>query len=213
MKESGELNVESKISGPARHRTQVERRELAETSLLEAAVMLLVEKGFDRFTLAEVGRKAGYSRGIAAHYFGSKTDLLARVAKQVTETYSKTRMSEAQHKPGLDTLIWEVQRYASALDRPAIKALNIILAEAIVNPDLAVAVLKLNQSGLKWLENQFDNGIAAGNIRSDINVKVEAKVVYAFMRGLQQFASVDAGFEPLSVAIQFGEYLRKTLSA
>lgn len=61
----------------AKRRTQAERREEAEGKLLRAAIELLATRGYDGFTLAEVGKAAGYSRGLPAHYFGCKEELLA----------------------------------------------------------------------------------------------------------------------------------------
>ena len=45
-------------------RTQQQRRDQAETALLNAAAELAVEHGVRSLTLARVGERAGYSRGI-----------------------------------------------------------------------------------------------------------------------------------------------------
>ena len=44
--------------------THVERREEAESKILAAAAKIIAVKGLERFTLAEVGETAGYSRGL-----------------------------------------------------------------------------------------------------------------------------------------------------
>src|SRR2546421_53515 len=59
-------------------RTQQQRRDQAETALLNAAAELAVEHGVRSLTLARVGERAGYSRGIVTHHFGSKQALLER---------------------------------------------------------------------------------------------------------------------------------------
>ncbi|HVV34240.1 MAG TPA: helix-turn-helix domain-containing protein, partial [Vitreimonas sp.] len=60
----------------APRRTQLQRRIDAETKLLDASLTLLIERGYDRFALSEVGELAGYSRGLAAHHFENKEGLL-----------------------------------------------------------------------------------------------------------------------------------------
>ena len=57
-------------------RTQQQRRDQAETALLNAAAELAVEHGVRSLTLARVGERAGYSRGIVTHHFGSKQGLI-----------------------------------------------------------------------------------------------------------------------------------------
>src|ERR1700750_760341 len=57
-------------------RTQVERRAEAERKLLEAATELIAERGVRAVTLAAVGERAGYSRGLVTHHFGNRQGLL-----------------------------------------------------------------------------------------------------------------------------------------
>ena len=63
-------------------RTHAERREEAERSMLDAAVRIVAEHGLEYLTLAECGEAAGYSRGLAAHYFGSKDALIAALVQR-----------------------------------------------------------------------------------------------------------------------------------
>jgi AcrR family transcriptional regulator len=64
-------------------RSQAGRRDEAEQRLLAAAVRLVAEQGLERITLADVGAAAGYSRGLPAHYFGSKAGLVVALAGQL----------------------------------------------------------------------------------------------------------------------------------
>jgi AcrR family transcriptional regulator len=50
--------------------TQAERRARSERSLLDAAEQLFAEKGSHRTSLAEIGERAGYSRGLVGERFG-----------------------------------------------------------------------------------------------------------------------------------------------
>src|SRR4051794_27133072 len=64
-------------------RTQEQRRDAARTAIIETAIRLLNEGGYGKMTLADLGERAGYSRSLATHYFGSKPKLLAEVLDHV----------------------------------------------------------------------------------------------------------------------------------
>ena len=63
----------------APRRKQAERTALSDRLLTEAAIELLVKHGIQGTTLQSVGEKAGYSRGLATHRFGSKAGLFGKV--------------------------------------------------------------------------------------------------------------------------------------
>jgi len=47
--------------------------------MLAATISLLLEEGLEGTTLAAIGERAGYSRGLVTHRFGSKAKLLAHL--------------------------------------------------------------------------------------------------------------------------------------
>lgn len=51
-------------------------------ALLEAALVLVAERGVDGFTLREVARRAGVSHAAPYHHFADKADLVAALAEQ-----------------------------------------------------------------------------------------------------------------------------------
>ncbi|MFD8128576.1 helix-turn-helix domain-containing protein [Streptomyces mirabilis] len=68
-------------------RSQEDRRAEAERRLLEAAAELIGEIGTSRVTLAAIGERAGYSRGLVTHHFGSKSALMQRLVDVVTAEF------------------------------------------------------------------------------------------------------------------------------
>ena len=74
------------VPGPPRQRrSQVQRREAARAALVAAAGDLVVAAGVPSLTLTAVGERAGYSRGIVTHHFGSKRALVDAVARQAQD--------------------------------------------------------------------------------------------------------------------------------
>lgn len=83
-------------------RTQAERRETTQTRVLNAAIKVLLEKGYANFTTAEVAKKAGVSRGAQMNYYRTRNDLIlaARryyLAKTTAEAASFAEKSLATH--------------------------------------------------------------------------------------------------------------------
>ena len=72
-------------NGAPVRRTQAERRGESEEALLDAAANLIAERGVERASLASIGERAGTSRGLPTHHFGSKDALVARLASRVQD--------------------------------------------------------------------------------------------------------------------------------
>lgn len=68
-----------KISASARRALTEARRQ----QILDAAVKVFAEKGFDRATIADVARAAGVAEGSIYNYFKNKGDLLVSIPHRV----------------------------------------------------------------------------------------------------------------------------------
>lgn len=78
-----------KRSGYRPKRSQAERRESTQSSILNAAIKVLLEKGYANFTTAEVAKRAGVSRGAQMNYFRTRDDLIL-----ATGRYTLARSTE-----------------------------------------------------------------------------------------------------------------------
>ena len=66
------------VAGARTASRQRERSERSTRALLDAAGEVIAEVGYGNMTLAAVGERAGYSRGLVTARFGSKEKLLGR---------------------------------------------------------------------------------------------------------------------------------------
>jgi AcrR family transcriptional regulator len=194
-------------------RKQVERREEAETKILTAAIRLLVDKGYDRFTLAEVGELAGYSRGLPAHYFGKKEDLLVEMMRYIIENYRSGVAKIDDVEAGLPHLIARIRTYTAGAGNRASRALGVLIAEAMFWPKLKRTISDLHSRGWKNWEDEIRAGVAAGNIRSDVNVAAQAAVIYAFLRGQMMFAGLDPKYDVQGTTDEFIATLTQRIAA
>jgi TetR/AcrR family acrAB operon transcriptional repressor len=186
-----------------KRRTQAERREEAETRLIKAATKLVAEKGYDGFTLADVGEAAGYSRGLPGHYFGRKEDLLALVVQTAVEAYRNAVAQLPATQPGMPRIAAVIRRYVQKRDMTSTRALAMLLSEAMVRPRLKRTITTLNARGLDALKADLRAGIEVGNIRADADVDLQARIIYAFLRGQMSFAALDNQFDSQAVGEEF----------
>ena len=87
-----------------RRRTQAERSALSDRKLTEAAMHLMVRHGIQGTTVHAVGEKAGYSRGLATHRFGSKAGLFAKVLQVASVDWLERVQAAVGSRVGAEAL-------------------------------------------------------------------------------------------------------------
>ncbi|VVM60209.1 hypothetical protein PS862_03921 [Pseudomonas fluorescens] len=169
-------------------RTQVERRTEAEQCMLEAARQIVARKGWIGLTLAEVGLQAGYSRGLAAHHFGTKAGLLRALAGFVNTRFMGVVEDKApRRQPGLDTLLGYIDAYFLRDDAEwtNARALLALMAEGVtVESESAAILAEYNNSVRMTLAKQIEIGIGNGEIHTDNDPLTTATVLIGTMRGM-----------------------------
>lgn len=186
-------------------RTQAERREEAEKRLLDASLRLLVERGYDRFALADVCELAGYSRGLAAHHFENKEGLLEALANYIVEGFAKGVSKLPTVPAGWETITRGIRYYTSSPTRNPLmfRAYMIILAEAAIEPKLGILAADIHQRAIASLISNLEEGKRAGNIRREIDSRSNAETIYAFQRGLLTLARIETGINVAEIADNF----------
>jgi AcrR family transcriptional regulator len=172
-------------------RTQQQRRDQAETALLNAAAELVIEEGVHSLTLARVGERAGYSRGLATHYFGSKQALLQRLA-HATQSGFVPGLDGVP--PGLGRLLRLIDGYIGALGqlRMPSRAFLLLWAEAATAADLAAIFRERDEAFRSDLREDIAAGITDGTIRPDAAAEDVAVAVLAQLRGIGLQRLVDS---------------------
>lgn len=88
--------LETSIPGSAKDRDLVEKRQ---DQIVQGALSLFYEKGFNRSSIREIAYACGMSMGQLYHYISSKDDILFLVHKYMHELVVKTLISS-----GLDSI-------------------------------------------------------------------------------------------------------------
>jgi len=164
-------------------RTQQQRRATTQAALLAAAASLLVESGVRALTLARVGERAGYSRGIVTNHFGSKQALLQTLAWSAQNELADR---VAHLPPGLDRLLLLVEEYLDALTTGGREAHVFLLlwAEAATAPELAPIFRERDTAFRAHLTADLAAGITAGTINPHLDPTTTAAAVVGQLRGI-----------------------------
>lgn len=171
-----------------------QRRDEAERRMIAAAVRIVAERGLDNLTLAECGEAAGYSRGLAAHYFGSKEELTAAIALRIVERYAeRQRAAHTEGTSGLEGLCESVAFYLDSgrKDLVSLRAFHAVLGSALQLSELSAAVAELNRRSVDGFAAYIRRGIQEGEIRRDADPVAQATLILASLRGIMAQMLVD----------------------
>jgi AcrR family transcriptional regulator len=159
------------VPSPVRGLTQPQRLEISGRRLLEAAVQLIAERGWEATTAAEIGRRAGYSRAMVHARYGSKDAILETLF--ATEYVNKLSPAPDPQSTGLQQALAHVDRISQLhdADRDLLRAIFVLTFEAIKATSPAGPRIRM------WLERAADmveaglrSGITDGSVRPDVDI-------------------------------------------
>lgn len=183
--------------------THRERSDLAVSRMVSAALRVMGEEGYEAATLAAIGQAAGYSRGLATHHFGSKADLFAEVLRSVNRDFQATVVRECAGHVGLDALVAFVRAHRRLTeDSPErVRALFVLAFQSLIAKsamkDTAIHDMLAHRD---WAQRQIERGIAAGQIRRDVDAHAEAVQFCGTLFGLTLQWLIDPEGSPLGPA-------------
>jgi AcrR family transcriptional regulator len=174
--------VAARTPYPTGRRTQAERRQQTGAALMRAAAEVVIEQGVRSLTLARVGERAGYSRGIVTHHFGSKQALLDALARATQRGF----VPGVVQPPGLDRLLFLVDGYIAALGSAGTmnRAFLLLWAEAATAAELADTFRERDEQFRAELRADVAAGVADGTIRADTDPHDVAVAVLGQLRGI-----------------------------
>jgi AcrR family transcriptional regulator len=169
-------------------RTQEQRRIEAEQRLVQAAAELVGEIGPGKVTLANVGERAGYSRGLATHHFGSKGALMQRLVDAVTSQFRDAMVEESQSDSPIDQLRRLVDFYFHLLSdlQPVNRARLVLWADAVAGPseDVRPQMVSADREFREEIEKRIELAVTAGEVKADVDPHGLATVIVAMLRGV-----------------------------
>jgi len=195
------------LSGRTGPRTQGQRRAESEEALLGAAAELVAERGIERASLASIGERAGSSRGLPTHHFGSKDALVARLAGRAqARVASATASAFAQRHltradvPALDVLRITVDAYLELFEHPNAEARALIVMWGATFPSETEVdgMLDAQQNAYTGWAETIRQGQRDGSIRQDVDPTTAAVVLFGLTRGVAALLMTDSNVTDVS---------------
>ncbi|NTY61825.1 TetR/AcrR family transcriptional regulator [Mycolicibacterium sphagni] len=175
-------------------RTQEVRRAEAESRLIAAAADLVGEVGPARVTLANVGERAGYSRGLATHHFGSKGALMQRLVETVTRQFRDAMFNQGESDDPVAELRMLIGIYFEVMAdlQPVNRARLVLWADAVANPagDTRTTMVAADREFREEIEKRIAVAVNAG-LAQTIHPQGLATVVVALLRGVALQSLID----------------------
>jgi AcrR family transcriptional regulator len=164
--------------------TQPERVETSNRRLLQAAAGLIVEKGWEATTAAEIGRRAGYSRAMVHARFGSKDAILEAFLHEYVRHLNPDPDPKTN---GMQQVLAHFDRIEEiyAEDHELLLAMFIATFEAVktTSPLRRRTRIQLRSGAVK-VEAGLRNGIEDGSVRGDLDIEPAVKDITASVFGI-----------------------------
>jgi AcrR family transcriptional regulator len=194
---------------PATRNRHQERSERSSARLLDAAAELIAEGGYEAMTLAAVGERAGYSRGLVTARFGSKDQLLEALVARITSGWShRNVLPRTVGRPGRDgvLILIDAIRAQAERDPRALWTLYALMFEAL-GPNVALRAhfVEFHRTMRADLVKLVRRGIRDGSVARERHPDEEAALVVAGLRGVayQWLLDPDA-FDPVAALRALG---------
>ena len=167
--------------------TQQQRTQRSDKRMREAAIQLLLERGITGMTLAAIGEKAGYSRGLATHRFGSKSNLLAFVHDHAVSNWISRVQQAVGQRGGYEALECVVDAlYGFILEEPdEIRAMYLLRYSSIdPSAEFRGSVSKALRAQHRDVQRWVEAGQADGSVDKRIDANLAAELFCAAIDGL-----------------------------
>ena len=201
---------------PEQPLTQAERTARAGAGMVEAAIELLNTVGIQGTTLVAIGEKAGYSRGLVSHHFGSKAGLFRAVLKRITANWTADLNAALDDRTGIAAFTAAIDAHlAHVLRHPEyIRAQNILWGAALdpsseFKPNVAEFMRIQRESVAAWVRG----GQETGEIPAEINPKRIAEQYYGGLIGINSQWLVSPDFDLRAAYEDFKRNKVRLLSA
>jgi AcrR family transcriptional regulator len=169
------------------HHTQEERSAISDAAMANAAVALICERGAAATTLKDVGVRAGYSRGLAGYRFGTKAGLWSFLVHTIGEEWLAELGQAVAGTTGLETLHAATDAHCRMLlsspDR--IRAFYMLWFDSVgPDPVLRQVIARIHERRRRDVERWLLDGIPAGTVRADADVRAVAEQFVAMIVGI-----------------------------
>ncbi|WP_273167884.1 TetR/AcrR family transcriptional regulator [Actinomyces israelii] len=194
---------------PPDGRTRYANGERRRAEIIDAAMKVFAEQGFNSLSLRQIAEAVGVSHTLLRHHFGTKDTILQAVLTRREETEARWRADLfAEH--GLLEALPRIMEHNAAI--PGLIQLDSLMRAEAVNPDHPAHeyVIGLARRFRAQLRADLAAEQAAGRIREDLDLELTATQLVALIEGVQSEWLLDRSVDMPTVVRSFAEDLRAT---
>jgi len=162
-----------------------EQRQQTRARLVEAALHVFAEQGYDRATVEEISLAAGYSKGAYYFHFDSKEDIFLELVSTWIEDQT-ARLSGRARRPIAAALLETLESLLRYDDRDSHWQLLLpeIWAQSHRNPRIRETLHAAYARWIALLEDAFQHAAGEGLVSLAVQPDVAASLVLAAHDGL-----------------------------
>lgn len=190
-------------STPRPRRAQADRRAESDRRMIRAALRLLARQGSAGVSMAQIGRAAGYSGGLPAVRFGSKTELLGAVVDSIEEWFNRAVERNLGGARGLAAVRVRVSTHFEGARETSMAtvALYQLYVESLASiSDLRPRIAALGRAFRDGFVRHLEEARAMGEIDDSVDIEHHANLIVAAMRGAVIQSLIDDGATDLTAA-------------
>src|SRR5437764_10263335 len=150
------------MNQPTRRAAQARERR---AQLLDAALALFAERGFERATIKDLSEAAGVAQGLVYHYFRSKDELLFAVLERQSFLPELRRLLAVPPDGPASEVLQEVAGDFAALLAEREPLMRIVARESQTNPRVVAVLQRVIEEAVALLAGYLDARIRAGGLR------------------------------------------------
>lgn len=176
-------------STPKRNRPRVPagtRGKQRRQELVEAAYLVLAEKGFEGLRTREVAKRVGINIATLHYYFPSKETLISGVVEHLLQILRQPEVSIPASATAPERLRAEFADISVRVTKSPeqLKVLTELAVRAWRDPSIARILSYLDAAWQGHLESILQDGIKEKSFRHDLDVKATAAAMMSQLRGL-----------------------------
>ncbi len=170
-------------------------------SLLDVAVGVFTERGYDGASFAHLSEASGLSRSSIFHHFESKEQMLRLGLERALEPLmASTEEPPAREGPAIDRLTYLIRRNLEIMaDRlPYVK----LLLNLHGNTDTERWALEQRRAYDKFVASVVEDAIAEGAVRADIDARTTARLLFGMINSVREWYRPERHSNPVELASQ-----------
>jgi AcrR family transcriptional regulator len=148
---------------PTKRERQAEERR---NQLIDTALSLFAEKGFENTTIKDLSEAAGVAQGLIYHYYDSKEELLFAAVDKHGFLPEMRRILSASYGRPADEVLLEIANGFYALLEENRNLVRVFFRESQTNPEVGKRLAGMIGEGVGLLTRYLAARIAVGELRS-----------------------------------------------